>query len=48
MGIGLIVACSVGDAERAIALAAAAGEPAPPRIGTIVAGDRTVTYTGQS
>jgi phosphoribosylformylglycinamidine cyclo-ligase len=48
MGIGLIVACASEDADRAIALVEAAGEPAPPRIGTIVAGDRAVTYTGQS
>jgi hypothetical protein len=44
----LIVVCAVEDADRAIALIEGAGEPAPRRIGTIVAGDRTVTYTGQS
>jgi phosphoribosylformylglycinamidine cyclo-ligase len=48
MGIGLIVACAADDADRAIALVEAASEPAPPRIGTIVAGDRTVSYSGQS
>ena len=48
MGIGMIVACAVEDADRAIALVEGAGEPAPRRIGTIVAGARTVTYTGQS
>jgi phosphoribosylformylglycinamidine cyclo-ligase len=48
MGIGLIVVCAVEDADRAIALIEGAGEPAPRRIGTIVAGDRTVTYTVQS
>ena len=48
MGIGLIVACASEDADRAIALVEAAGEPAPPRIGTIVSGDRGVTYTDQS
>jgi phosphoribosylformylglycinamidine cyclo-ligase len=48
MGIGLIVVCAVEDADRAMALIEGAGEPAPRRIGTIVAGDRTVTYSGQS
>jgi len=47
MGIGMIVVCAVADADRAMALVEAAGEPAPRRIGTIVAGDRTVTYAGQ-
>jgi len=44
MGIGLIVVCAPDNAERAAALLEAAGEPATIRLGSIVAGDRTVRY----
>ncbi|MBI3491180.1 MAG: phosphoribosylformylglycinamidine cyclo-ligase [Acidobacteria bacterium] len=43
MGIGLIVACAVGDADRVLEQLATAGEPAV-RIGRVVSGDRTVAY----
>ena len=44
MGIGLIVACAAGDAERAIETLSRAGEPGAVRIGFVVSGDRRVTY----
>jgi phosphoribosylformylglycinamidine cyclo-ligase len=44
MGIGLVVVCAPGNAERAASLLEAAGEPATIRLGSIVAGDRTVRY----
>ena len=44
MGIGLIVACAAGDAERAIETLWRAGEPDAVRIGFVVSGDRRVTY----
>ena len=48
MGIGLIIVCAGSDAERVSGLVEAAGEPNPPRIGTIVAGTRVVRYTSAS
>jgi phosphoribosylformylglycinamidine cyclo-ligase len=44
MGIGLIVACDDGDADRLISDLARAGEPAAVRMGRIVPGDRNVEY----
>ena len=44
MGIGLIIACENGDADRVIDAVAAAGEPAAVRLGRVVAGQRTVGY----
>jgi phosphoribosylformylglycinamidine cyclo-ligase len=44
MGIGLIVACENGDAERVIDALAAAGEPRALRLGRVAAGQRTVRY----
>jgi phosphoribosylformylglycinamidine cyclo-ligase len=44
MGVGLIVVCAAGDAGRAIAMLARAGEPGAFRLGSVVAGDRTVHY----
>jgi phosphoribosylformylglycinamidine cyclo-ligase len=44
MGIGLIIACENGDADRVIETLAAAGEPAAVRLGRVVAGQRTVGY----
>jgi phosphoribosylformylglycinamidine cyclo-ligase len=44
MGIGLVVVCRPGDAERVLDTTRRAGEPNPFRIGRIVSGHRTVTY----
>jgi phosphoribosylformylglycinamidine cyclo-ligase len=44
MGIGLIIACENGDADRVIETLAAAGEPAAVRLGRVGAGQRTVGY----
>jgi phosphoribosylformylglycinamidine cyclo-ligase len=44
MGIGLVVICGAGEADRVLAALAAAGEPHARCIGTVVAGDRTVRY----
>lgn len=46
MGIGLIVACEEMHTDRVLSDLARAGEPAAVRIGRIVAGARTVAYTG--
>ena len=43
MGIGLIVACRPGDADRVVAMLAGQGER-PRVIGEMVAGERAVTY----
>jgi phosphoribosylformylglycinamidine cyclo-ligase len=44
MGIGLVVICGAGEADRVLEALAAAGEPHARRIGSVVAGDRTVHY----
>ncbi|HEX6976553.1 MAG TPA: phosphoribosylformylglycinamidine cyclo-ligase [Vicinamibacterales bacterium] len=44
MGIGLIVACGASDETRVLERLAAAGEPAARRIGSVIAGDRSVAY----
>jgi len=44
MGIGLVVICGAGEADRVQSALAAAGEPHARRIGSVVAGDRTVRY----
>jgi len=44
MGVGLVIVCAAADADPVCDLAAAAGEPAAVRLGSIVAGDRTVRY----
>jgi phosphoribosylformylglycinamidine cyclo-ligase len=44
MGIGLIVICGGGEADYVLGALAAAGEPDARRIGSVVAGDRTVRY----
>ena len=47
MGIGLIVACAAGDAERLIDRLAAAGEPGAVTIGRVEAGRSGVRYVAQ-
>jgi phosphoribosylformylglycinamidine cyclo-ligase len=46
MGIGLIVACAAGAADRVMTELAAAGEPRAARIGRIVEGNDGVRYAG--
>ncbi len=46
MGVGLVLVCSADDAHRVIDLLAEAGEPNAFRIGTVVAGERSVSYVG--
>jgi phosphoribosylformylglycinamidine cyclo-ligase len=46
MGIGLIIACADGAADRVLADLAAAGEAHATRIGRIVAGSNRVEYAG--
>ena len=46
MGVGLIVACGASDASRVIAALAAAGEPQAWRVGEIIPGAGTITYSG--
>jgi phosphoribosylformylglycinamidine cyclo-ligase len=43
MGVGLVVVCAAGDADRVIDLASRSGDEAF-RLGSVVAGDRTVRY----
>ncbi|HEV3057247.1 MAG TPA: phosphoribosylformylglycinamidine cyclo-ligase [Vicinamibacterales bacterium] len=44
MGIGLVVICGAREADRVVEALAAAGEPHARRIGSVIAGDRTVRY----
>jgi phosphoribosylformylglycinamidine cyclo-ligase len=44
MGVGFVVVCTSRDAQRAINMAAMAGEPGAFRLGFVVSGDRTVRY----
>ena len=44
MGVGLIVICADRDVERVINVVSGAGEPHAVRIGSVVAGDRSVRY----
>jgi phosphoribosylformylglycinamidine cyclo-ligase len=44
MGIGLVVMCAAGAAERIIDAIAGAGEPDAKQIGSVVSGDRFVRY----
>ena len=44
MGIGLIIACRPGDADRVTGALRQRGESCPRVIGELVAGDRTVRY----
>jgi phosphoribosylformylglycinamidine cyclo-ligase len=46
MGVGLIVACTVRDADRVISSAARSGEPNAVRLGVVVSGERAVRYIG--
>jgi phosphoribosylformylglycinamidine cyclo-ligase len=46
MGVGLVIACAEGEVNRALDLMREAGEPNAVRIGSIVPGDRAVTYVG--
>jgi phosphoribosylformylglycinamidine cyclo-ligase len=47
MGVGLVLVCEAGDADRVMDLLTASGEPSAFRIGAVVAGDRTVSYLGE-
>jgi len=44
MGVGLILVCADGHADDVVTALASAGEPATPRIGKIVPGDKSVRY----
>jgi phosphoribosylformylglycinamidine cyclo-ligase len=44
MGVGLVLVCAAGDADRVLDLLATAGEPNAFRIGLIAAGERAVKY----
>lgn len=44
MGVGLVLVCGPGDADRVLDLLATAGEPNAFRIGAIAAGERGVKY----
>jgi phosphoribosylformylglycinamidine cyclo-ligase len=44
MGVGLVLVCAQDDAGRVIDLLAEAGEPDAFRLGTVVAGSRSVRY----
>jgi len=44
MGIGLVVACAMRDADRVLNTIRTAGEAGAGRIGFVVAGDRSVRY----
>jgi phosphoribosylformylglycinamidine cyclo-ligase len=44
MGVGLVIVCSVRDAERIINTLLLAGEPNAFRLGFVVAGERSVRY----
>jgi phosphoribosylformylglycinamidine cyclo-ligase len=44
MGVGLVVVCAAGDAQRVINLASGAGAGDAFRLGFIVSGNRTVRY----
>jgi phosphoribosylformylglycinamidine cyclo-ligase len=44
MGVGMIVVCASGEAQRVIEIAAAAGEPGAVRIGVVVPGPPSVRY----
>ena len=44
MGVGMIVVCTPEDTQRAIEVAATAGEPHAFRLGRVVSGERGVIY----
>ncbi len=46
MGVGLVVVCGAADADRVLADLAGAAESKAWRLGSVVAGDRRVTYCG--
>ena len=46
MGVGLVIACAEAEVKRAIELLLDVGEPNAFRIGSVVPGDRTVSYVG--
>jgi phosphoribosylformylglycinamidine cyclo-ligase len=46
MGLGLVLVCAADDSDRVIDLLTEAGEPNAFRIGTVVAGQRSVSYVG--
>jgi phosphoribosylformylglycinamidine cyclo-ligase len=47
MGIGMVIVCAREDERRALNALADAGEPGAVSIGSAVAGDGSVVYTGQ-
>jgi len=46
MGLGLVLVCAADDSDRVIDLLTEAGEPNAFRVGTVVAGQRSVSYVG--
>jgi phosphoribosylformylglycinamidine cyclo-ligase len=44
MGVGLVIVCKPGDAERVLDTVSLGGEPGAFRLGAVVAGDRSVRY----
>jgi phosphoribosylformylglycinamidine cyclo-ligase len=44
MGVGAVIVCAARDADRVMNMIAMAGEPDAFRLGTIVAGERSVCY----
>ena len=46
MGLGLVLVCAADDTDRVIDLVTEAGEPNAFRVGTVVAGERSVSYVG--
>jgi phosphoribosylformylglycinamidine cyclo-ligase len=46
MGIGLVIVCAAGDAERVIITVRGVGEPHAVRLGVVAAGAREVVYEG--
>ena len=47
MGVGLIIVCAEADADGVLSSLRGHGEPSAFRLGSVVAGDRVVTYSGQ-
>jgi phosphoribosylaminoimidazole (AIR) synthetase len=44
MGVGLVIVCAPGDAERVLDTVSLGGESSAFRLGAVVAGDRSVRY----
>ena len=44
MGVGLVIVCGLRDAERVLDMLKQGGEPNAFRLGTVIAGERSVRY----